>query len=328
MNNYYKFVVFFALLFMSFESQATYCYSLGDGDFEDTANWSCGYVPGSGDTIEISAGDTVKVNNPITGLQGVWLKVYGCMDFKNAARVVFEYGDTAIPPSLITFFSGSSCINGNGSSGLSFGSGGSGCDVYRPASGTNPGIYPTIPGSYYDGCVWKSYLPINGLWTNVSILDNTDILFEWELKETNDIMAYEIIGGHGTSSETLVMFDARNNDRLEYYSQTIPLRNYDAFMVNAIHTDLSHHPLITYALDPSLMSTDIVVGPNPFDESLRVSFHDDIQVRIYSVEGQLIFEGTNTNSYIIDTKDFDLGFYYITISSGDQILSGQKLLKI
>src|SRR5712691_647202 len=37
--------------------------SIQSGDWENTATWDCGCVPGAGDTITISIGTTVKVNS-------------------------------------------------------------------------------------------------------------------------------------------------------------------------------------------------------------------------------------------------------------------------
>ena len=44
-------------------SNATVCSSLGNGDWNNPAVWSCGVVPGAGDTIIINVGDSVDITS-------------------------------------------------------------------------------------------------------------------------------------------------------------------------------------------------------------------------------------------------------------------------
>lgn len=55
--------IFLMALGWSEPSTAAIISSVQSGDWENTATWSCGCVPGSGDTITISNGTTVKVNS-------------------------------------------------------------------------------------------------------------------------------------------------------------------------------------------------------------------------------------------------------------------------
>lgn len=60
-------------LISSFNSLATVCSSVMDGAWENPLTWSCGHVPIAGDTIIISASDTVTIstNTDMTGAASV-----------------------------------------------------------------------------------------------------------------------------------------------------------------------------------------------------------------------------------------------------------------
>lgn len=328
MKNYYIkiFFAFFLVLF-AHRSDAAYCYTLGDGDWDDTSNWSCGFVPGNGDTIVISAGDTIYCATTYNGYEGVWLQVFGCLDFKNACRYVFAYGDTAIAPSMITFFNGSSCINGNGSSGLSFGSGGSGCDVYRPASGANAGVYPTIPASYWNGCVPASYLSAEVYWVNVE-LDGKDVKFEWELEEDPTILAYEINGQLGDEMVNITRFDSRGTQDKEFYTVTTNLGDYSFFELRYIDPAQETHIITT--LDINAYFTDkyqVRVQPNPFTNEIKVSGLSEFDVDLYSIDGRLIYHSEARSLYTIDATEIPSGTYFLELTKDGSTLDHLKLVK-
>ena len=330
MKNYYIILSFIALfLFSGLSASAGYCVTLGDGDWDDPANWSCGRVPGSGDTIIISANDSIYVASSYNGLTGVWLQVYGKLDFKNAARIVFMYGDTSIAPSMITFYTGSSCINGNGSSGLSFGSGGSGCDVYRPGQGTNPGVYPTIPGSYYDGCVWASYLPLSQLNANVYLIEDR-MNIDWTIYENNSVSHYDV---YGVKGETQIPLDYIQSQDLGYiqadYQTAYSYAGLDAIRVVAtLHNGETMDIALGVVLEmvPQI-SGSIGQHPNPFDEYLDIEGKYTFNVKIYTLEGQLVYEGSGANSYHINTSSFKKGIYFVESSSQTGIIDRRKILK-
>ncbi len=56
-------LITFALCFTTLQTYAITCVSLGNGDWDNPATWSCGAVPSPGDTIIIAAGDTVTLNS-------------------------------------------------------------------------------------------------------------------------------------------------------------------------------------------------------------------------------------------------------------------------
>ena len=327
MNYYLKLIGLLVLFSFQHEAQAGYCYSLGDGNWDDTTNWSCGRIPGSGDTIIVSVGDTLYCETSYNGMTGCWLQIYGWLDFKNACRYVWEYGDTNVEPSMITFYAGSGCINGNGSSGLSFGSGGSGCDVYRPASGANAGVYPTIPGSYYDGCVWASYLPVRSLLYEAEIVDQ-QFMAKWELDETPDIQQYKLFGELDAQQELLGIIDAINQNGHTTYDYTHPALDYKRFNLVAVHTDESSE--ILFSLDRNHLlshNTSYTTTPNPFDGDLRVSYEEAFSIKLYGSDGHLIYSGEGEENYRIETSELPPGFYILRAMTEYQQLEQRKLIK-
>lgn len=327
MTNYFKTTI--VCLFMSFSQLviAGNCSTLDDGDWDDPTNWSCGYVPGSGDTIIIDVGDTILCETSYNGYTDVWLQVYGCLDFQNAVRYVFLYGDTATPISYITFYTGSSCINGNGSSGLSFGSGGSGCDIYRPAQGANPGVYPTIPGSYFDGCVWTSYLSVGEVWLNAEILDHL-LFVEFELKEDPSILAYELKAEKDGQFESVLSFDARGDNQLEYYSFTTELYDYQYFILSYIDKKNNVEELMSLSVSSLIDSQNaLMVSPNPFNSYINIKDEKTFEVQLYNISGKLIDHQSGASFYKLDTEDLGSGVYYLQIHRSNRSVEYVKVIK-
>lgn len=66
-------IICITTLITSFTSLATVCSSVMDGAWENPLTWSCGHVPAAGDTIIISASDTVTIstNTDMTGAASV-----------------------------------------------------------------------------------------------------------------------------------------------------------------------------------------------------------------------------------------------------------------
>ncbi|MBR9859508.1 T9SS type A sorting domain-containing protein [bacterium] len=331
MKNYYLILSILLLqCFLVQDVSAGYCVTTGDGDWDDASTWSCGRVPGSGDTIVIRAQDSIYVESSYTGLTGVWLQVYGKLDFKNAARIVFEYGDTSIAPSMITFYTGAVCQDGNGSSGLSFGSGGSGCDVYRPGQGANPGVYPTIPGSYYDGCVWAAYLPVSGLFANVELVED-QMKFEWSIYENNSVDHYEVFGYNGNKKFQL---ESINSQNLEYgqshYIASYPVAGLDKIEVIAFQHNETTLPIAVGSVEHlvPLIQGDVTSKPNPFDKYIEVNSRFTVDVKVYSMDGKLMYEGSNQTKYHINSEGYDGGMYFIELTKNNVIISRRKILKL
>jgi len=82
-----KFLLTLILSFFLFSnySNAAICSSLGNGNWNNPAIWSCGVVPGAGDTIIISVGDSVDITSTNVYLGApIVLIINGYFEFSSA----------------------------------------------------------------------------------------------------------------------------------------------------------------------------------------------------------------------------------------------------
>ncbi len=87
----YKCLFFIAVILLSSLSmRSALCTSLGSGNWTSAANWSCGFVPGCGDSVVIAASHTVIINSQqdYTGCaQGPVFTIYGTLSFKPGSKL-------------------------------------------------------------------------------------------------------------------------------------------------------------------------------------------------------------------------------------------------
>jgi hypothetical protein len=50
-------------------------------------------------------------------------------------------------------------------------------------------------------------------------------------------------------------------------------------------------------------------------------------VKIYTLEGKLVYEGSGKNSYHINTSEFKSGLYFVETSRNNAIIDRRKILK-
>ncbi|MBP7808301.1 MAG: T9SS type A sorting domain-containing protein [Bacteroidia bacterium] len=86
-----KFLFFvLGVIFSSFNLKSATCISQGNGDWSNSATWSCGTVPACGDSIVILAAHNVTISSQqnYTGCgTGPIVVVYGTLDFTNGNKL-------------------------------------------------------------------------------------------------------------------------------------------------------------------------------------------------------------------------------------------------
>jgi hypothetical protein len=324
--NYCKLLVLTLFLFTNFSASAGQAYTIASGNFGNTSIWNTGSVPGSNDTIIISAGDTVLVYQTVSGLEGVWLQVYGRLEFRNSRFIQFEISSASVAASMITFYSGFFLSGGNGSSGISFGAGGSGCDVYRPATGATPGVFPSN-GSYYDGCTWASYLSVKEIWTHAELKELT-MQLEWKLTEPETVLSYEIHAGNEAGEESIQILSAKNPGEFEHYVEYIPVQEYTYFKVDMHLADGSTETIYTVDINQVIAkNASIDIYPNPFKSHMTVTDRTKMDIRLISMDGTVIMDNRGQSTYQLDTEELSPGFYILEVFKEGRQVRQEKLIK-
>jgi hypothetical protein len=99
-------------LFLSLNASANTCTSTGNGSWDDASTWSCGQVPGCGDTIVIAANQTVQINHGQVDLSACspsnYVRVNGTLKFANGFKLRLNCG------SIVQVMSGGHIMAGNG----------------------------------------------------------------------------------------------------------------------------------------------------------------------------------------------------------------------
>src|SRR5690606_17786368 len=67
--------------------------------------------------------------------------------------------------------------------------------------------------------------------------------------------------------------------------------------------------------------------PNPFSDSISISFDDAADVRIYDAIGKLVNDTTISGDETIDTAAFSSGFYIVEVRTANGQVT-QKLVKM
>ncbi len=97
---------------------ATTCTAAGNGDWDDPTTWSCGHVPGCGDSIVINVGKTVNINHGQVDMSAcgppTYIKVAGTLKFSNGYKLRLSCGSTVVVLSSGHILAG----NGNGNNNL------------------------------------------------------------------------------------------------------------------------------------------------------------------------------------------------------------------
>lgn len=81
---------------------------------------------------------------------------------------------------------------------------------------------------------------------------------------------------------------------------------------------------------PETPEIDASIFPNPFEEELMINIKldADIEMRVYTVLGQLIYlTKPQTEDMIIQTNDWQTGVYFISFSAGGKRLFTEKIIK-
>jgi hypothetical protein len=84
----------------------------------------------------------------------------------------------------------------------------------------------------------------------------------------------------------------------------------------------------TLSLENELFEKQLSIYPNPLKNNLYVNsdLTENIDIKIYTILGEILFEEKTNNATIINTETFKTGIYFVELSSGNKKIT-KKLIK-
>lgn len=84
----------------------------------------------------------------------------------------------------------------------------------------------------------------------------------------------------------------------------------------------------TLSLENEVFEKQLSIYPNPLKNNLYVNsdLTENIDIKIYTILGEILFEEKISNAAIINTESFKTGIYFVELSSGSKKIT-KKLIK-
>lgn len=310
-------IVLSFILFTFSNLQAATCTSLGNGQWDDPLNWSCGLVPSAGDSMIILPGHTVTVssNFDITGTPS-HIVLSGILLFDTpGAKLRLGCGST------ITINAGGSIQDsGNGTPSHSIRI--CGADVWTGSSGTVNG--PLVIGI--------NPLPVELISFSAINIGNDYINVFWETSS-------ELNSSHFTLMVTNNGVDWMDVDRIEAAGNSTQLIKYNTSIfddgveyIMLRQSDINGQVNFSKAISVDLIDTySVQVYPNPVrDDHVQVeSDMENANISIINSFGAVVFEAANmqNGSVQIEVTNLDSGVYFVIVSNDTSELT-QKMIKL
>lgn len=315
--------IFFFLLFLSNLKGAT-CISTGNGAWNNAASWSCGAVPGCGDSIVIQAGHTITITaqQDYTGCGAAYLKItiYGTLKFNNGNKLKLPCD------SRLYIMSGGKIEPGSGGGNSNYIEI---CNdaVWTAADGTytGPGCMPsTLPGC---GVV----LPVELTYFKGAVCNTDEVCLEWEtaseknndyfeIQRSGDASAFKKIAAlnskaPGGQSAVKLSYEIIDNDVLHGLSY---------YRLKQVDKDFSFSYSKVIAVNIITEKVKFIIYPNPNSGEFTADIsglenNHEIKVVLRSLNGVLLFESSfftkdqHTNIQIIPENKLHSGVYICSL---------------
>lgn len=288
------------------------CISLSNGTWTNAANWSCGVVPGCGDSIVISAGTTVSVTTSqnYTGCSSpLQITIQGSLLFINSSKI-------ELPCNSHIYISAGGSIDAPG------GGGGNQLKICGTTEWSGGGPPLTGPGCFpLSDPKCSTFLPIELInfyaqsegeavktwWATATEINNDYFTIE----RTADVVNFEVVGtvgGAGNSSQTMyyTFTDAQPLHGISYYR----LKQTD------FNGQFKYFNWVAVSYD-AIKDKDIVIFPNPNSGAFVIKgAEENSDVTVTDVLGQVILKTKIISDKTeINLSDFYKGIYFISINS-------------
>ena len=314
-----KTLVLFLIVFINVNVNAATCSSLGNGAWNNPATWSCGVIPGSGDTITINVGHTVVISTTEVHVGApMFLYVDGTFLFDSpGAKLHMPCGSGVI-------ISGTGIILSSGvgmpSHNIKI------CDVLVWEGPDGPLTGPTVIGHnplpvellFFEGNPNGSYIDFE--WRTATELDND--YFTIEGSEDGELWtSIDNVNGAGTSSEEIDYEYSFNNrhDGFQYFrlSQT----DFNGAKSYSYVISVKGNNELAFEVFPNPMNSNFI--------SINTDFKNDYSISIVSDNGQVVFEMKDVDNerYTIHDLNIQPGVYIVNIDNGVEFKT-MKLIKL
>ncbi len=300
-----KTIVILLFVFGLFNVNAATCTSLGNGAWDNPSTWSCGLVPGSGDTITINIGHTVTISTTEVHLGApMFLYVDGTFLFDNpGAKLHMPCGSGII-------VSGTGVILSSGvgmpSHNIKI------CDVLVWEGPDGPVTGPVVIGHdplpvqlvFFQGKSNNRLVEFE--WRTASELNNDYFTIEGSSDGYNWILIGDIDGA-GNSTEEIDYYYSYNNSEEKF--------NY----FRLVQTDYNGEKSNSYVI--SIMDNNnakLEVFPNPVNESnftINSPFSGVYSMVIIDDNGREVYSknGMDNERYTFHNVDLTSGVYIVKV---------------
>jgi hypothetical protein len=302
-----KTICLFISLLISIASKAGSCSATLTGNWESTATWSCGHVPGLGDSVIIPSGYIVTVNaNNNTNIGN--LLISGTLKFTNGAKI--DLAST----SILQLYASGSIVGGNGGSHIVFPSASysgpfaSTGPYYYSNGGTGTGVLPLILVSFSAGLKY-SQVVLNWKTENEDNVNFFEIEYsstgrdDWRILQTIASMA-ENRGGYSYS------YADNNTPKADRYYRLKMSDNNGSFSYSSIQL-VSVNNIAAFSVTPTVVQSSI---------NISVPKNEPATVSIFSMSGQLM-KNIHVNNAVasINADELRRGQYCLKIMQGQDI---------
>lgn len=320
-----NFFIALLLLLSYLKNHAATCVSTGNGDWHNPATWSCGTVPGCGDSIVIQAGHsfTITAQADYSGCAVTpKVAIYGKIYFDNGNKL-------RLPCNGVIYIFSSGSINpgtGGGNSNFieicndvywSAGDGpyyGSGC---MPP--TAPGCAAVLPVELVDFNAHSNNHKVDVLWITATEKNNS----HFEVQRSNDANSFEKIGSLNSAG-----INGNSYTVLQYvYEDINPLNGVSYYRLKQVDLDQSY----TYSKVVSVnfikeKNIRFIIYPNPNNGEFTADIsgienNHEIKIELTGEKGERVYDSAffihdpaNTKHRIIPERKLSSGIYICTLT--------------
>lgn len=298
------------------------------GYWKNPSTWSLGRVPMNGDTVIISAGNTVMIDDiENLGTQLLYVNIYGTLVFSNGK--LWINGSS----SVYIFAGGSVTSTGSPSETLKIG----GVNKYVGTDGTISGplfANQTTSASPL-GFISAIALPVRFVGLNLA-RQNTDVLVQWEAVEEMNSSHYEIERSeNGSDWSSITHINARENAAARQ-SYSYSDRNASAkllyYRVRQVDVDgkCAFSPVRSIKNENGHMDIrNNVISSNSVYLHFSEQAKGNVIVRITYSNGRIISQktfGQPVGQVIVPIQNAARGIYFITVADGKNLKFSKEIL--